>query len=140
MELSLERFRCAHEHSYETALREIMNGRKESHWMWYIFPQLLGLGHSTMAMYYAIQDKGEAIAYWKDPVLSAHLTEICRELIKLEGSIDDIMGCPDNLKLHSSMTLFYLVTNEKLFKAVLDKFYCGSLDGNTVRILAKDRE
>lgn len=133
MEFSLDRFRSAHEGSYETALQEIKAGRKQSHWMWYIFPQIHGLGHSTMAMYYEIQSKTEAVEYWNDPVLRSHMEEICQELLKLEGSIDWIMGYPDNLKLRSSMTLFWLVTNETIFKAVLDKFYSGELDDYTVQ-------
>lgn len=127
MEFSLNRFRSAHENHYETALQEIKVGRKESHWMWYIFPQILGLGHSMDAMYYAIQNKAEAIAYWADPVLSSHLVEICRELLNLEKPIEQILGYPDNLKLRSCMTLFYLVTEEQIFKDVLDKFYGGQL-------------
>ena len=133
MEFSLDRFRSAHEGSYETALQEIKAGRKQSHWMWYIFPQIQGLGHSTMAMYYEIQSKAEAVEYWNDPVLRSHMVEICQELLKLEGSIDWIMGYPDNLKLRSSMTLFWLVTNEPIFKAVLDRFYSGSMDEFTLQ-------
>ena len=135
MEFSLDRFRSAHEGSYETALQEIKAGRKQSHWMWYIFPQIHGLGHSTMAMYYEIQSNTEAVEYWNDPVLRSHMEEICQELLKLEGSIDWIMGYPDNLKLRSCMTLFWLVTGEQLFKDVLDKFYGGELDEYTVQKL-----
>lgn len=135
MEFSLDRFRSAHASYYETALQEIKAGRKQSHWMWYIFPQIHGLGHSTMAMYYEIQSKTEAVEYWNDPVLRSHMEEICQELLKLEGSIDWIMGYPDNLKLRSCMTLFWLVTGEQLFKDVLDKFYGGELDEYTVQKL-----
>ena len=135
MEFSLDRFRSAHASYYETALQEIKAGRKQSHWMWYIFPQIQGLGHSTMAMYYEIQSKAEAVEYWNDPVLCSHMVEICQELLKLEGSIDWIMGYPDNLKLRSCMTLFWLVTGEQLFKDVLDKFYGGELDEYTVQKL-----
>ena len=130
-ELTLERFRSAHEKSYDTALQEIKSGMKQSHWMWYIFPQIQGLGHSSTAKYYAIKDKEEATAYWNDPVLSSHLLEISRELLKLNSPIDWIMGCPDNLKLRSCMTLFYLVSNENTFKEVLDKFYAGNMDEYT---------
>lgn len=135
MEFSLDRFRSAHASYYETALQEIKAGKKQSHWMWYIFPQTHGLGHSTMAMYYEIQSKTEAVEYWNDPVLRSHMEEICQELLKLEGSIDWIMGYPDNLKLRSCMTLFWLVTGEQLFKDVLDKFYGGELDEYTVQKL-----
>lgn len=135
MEFSLDRFRNAHADSYEIALREIQAGRKESHWMWYIFPQIQGLGHSTMAMYYEIQNTEEAIAYWEDPVLRSHMVEICQALLEQDASIDYIMGYPDNLKLRSCMTLFWLVSGETLFKDVLDKFYGGELDGYTVKKL-----
>ena len=139
MEFSLDRFRSAHASYYETALQEIKAGRKQSHWMWYIFPQIHGLGHSTMAMYYEIQSKTEAVEYWNDPVLRSHMEEICQELLKLEGSIDWIMGYPDNLKLRSCMTLFWLVTEQAIFKTVLDKFYDGSLDTFTVNKLMNNR-
>ena len=132
MEFSLDRFRSAHEGSYDIALQEIKAGRKQSHWMWYIFPQILGLGHSTEAMYYAIQNKDEAVRYWNDPMLRSHMIEICQEILKLDGSIDWIMGYPDNMKLRSCMTLFWLVTGEKIFQSVIDKFYDGSLDEYTV--------
>jgi len=135
-ELTLERFISAHEKSYDIALREIKSGMKQSHWMWYIFPQIQGLGRSSTAKYYAIKDKKEAIAYWNDPVLSSHLIEISQELLKLNSPIDWIMGCPDNLKLRSCMTLFYLVSNENTFKEVLDKFYAGEMDEFTKRKLA----
>ena len=136
MVFSLDRFRNAHADSYEIALQEIKTGRKRSHWMWYIFPQILGLGHSAEAMYYAIQNKEEAVRYWSDPVLRSHMMEICQELLKLNGSIERIMGYPDNLKLRSCMTLFFLVTGEQLFKDVLDKFYVGEMDDYTRRKLS----
>ena len=131
MELTLERFRSAHAESYAAALWEIKAGRKEGHWIWYIFPQIQGLGYSNRAVYYAIRNKAEALAYWNDPVLSGHLVEITRELLKLDNTIDRIVGYPDNLKIRSSMTLFWLVTGEPIFKDVLDKFYHGELDEYT---------
>lgn len=135
MEFSLDRFRNAHEGSYEIALQEIKAGQKEGHWIWYIFPQIQGLGYSNMAVYYSIQNKAEALAYWNDPVLSGHLMEITQELLRLDNSIDRIVGYPDNLKVRSCMTLFWLVTGEQLFKDVLDKFYGGELDEYTVQKL-----
>lgn len=131
MAYNLERFRIAHGESYETALQEIREGRKQSHWMWYIFPQLQGLGHSTMAMHYEIKNRGEAVEYWNDPMLRSHMLEICGELLKLNSSIIWIMGYTDHLKLRSCMTLFWLVTGEKLFMDVLDRFYGGALDEYT---------
>lgn len=135
MEFTLDRFKSAHAESYEIALREIKNGRKESHWIWFVFPQIQGLGHSTVAMYYEIQNKAEAVEYWNDPILSGHMVEICQELMKLNGSIDSIMGYPDNLKLRSCMTLFWLISGEQVFKDVLDKFYSGSMDEYTLQKL-----
>ena len=131
MEYTLDRFRSTHVEAYQTALQEIKAGKKQSHWMWYIFPQIQGLGHSAMAMYYEIQSKEEALAYWHDPVLNSHMIEICRELMKRNASIDDILGFPDNLKLRSCMTLFWLVSGEQIFKDILDKFFFGSLDAYT---------
>ena len=130
-ERTLERFRTAHAQSYEDALQEIRSGIKQTHWMWYIFPQIQGLGHSEKARYYGIRDREEAEEYWQDPMLSAHLLELCRELLKLKSPISWIMGYPDDLKLKSCMTLFWLVTGERTFKDVLDKFYAGKLDERT---------
>lgn len=132
-EFTLERFKLAHKDHYETALHEIMAGRKQSHWMWYVFPQIRGLGHSSTAQYYAIQDKAEAVQYWEDATLSSHLIEICAELLKLDDPIDMILGFPDNLKLQSCMTLFYLISHNPVFKEVLDKFYNGKMDEYTLR-------
>ena len=136
-EPALERFRQAQAESYETALAEIRSGRKRSHWIWYIFPQIQGLGHSAVAQYYAIQSAAEAKAYWNDPVLSAHLVEISSELLKQNGPVETIMGYPDNLKLRSCMTLFYLISRDSIFRQVLDKFYDGSMDDETEIILNK---
>lgn len=135
MVLTIERFRSAHERDYETALAEIRAGRKESHWIWYIFPQIQGLGHSTRAMYYAIENREEALEYWNDLILRSHMVEICEELLKHKKPIEQIMGYPDNLKLCSSMTLFWMVTGEPIFKAVLNQFYHGTMDRFTVERL-----
>lgn len=140
MEFTLDRFRSAHAESYETALREIKNGRKETHWIWFIFPQIQGLGHSAVAMYYEIQNKAEAAEYWNDTILRSHMIEICQELLKLNGSIDWILGYPDNLKLRSCMTLFWLVTGEYIFKDVLDRFYDGSMDEFTLQRMIRASE
>ena len=136
-ERTLERFRSAHEEFYDTALREIKSGMKQSHWMWYIFPQIQGLGHSEKARYYAIRNREEAVEFWNDLVLSSHLMEISRELLKLNSPIDWIMGYPDDLKLKSCMTLFYLVSGENTFKDVLDKFYGGKMDEFTRKRLSE---
>ena len=134
--MSLERFVKAQEGSYEIALNEIKRGRKRSHWMWYIFPQIKGLGYSSTAQYYAIQDKQEAENYLKHPILSRRLVEISEELLKLDSdNASKVFGYPDDMKLKSSMTLFYCVSGNKLFQRVLEKFFGGVLDEKTVVIL-----
>lgn len=138
MEFTLDRFRNAHESSYEIALKEIRGGQKQSHWIWYIFPQIRGLGRSAVAQYYEIQNKAEAIAFWEDPVLSEHLREISQELLKLDGPIYRILGYVDSLKLRSCMTLFAAVTGEPVFDAVLRKFFDGETDGYTLDKLSEE--
>lgn len=136
--MDLERFVKAQEENYETALNEIKQGRKRSHWMWYIFPQIKGLGHSPIAQYYSIQDKMEAENYLKHPILSKRLVEISEELLKLDNdNASEVFGYPDDMKLKSSMTLFYLVSENNVFKKVLEKFFCGKLDERTIEILKK---
>lgn len=136
-ENNLARFIKAQDSDYKTALAEIKSGHKRSCWMWYIFPQIQGLGSSGTAMYYAIEDYEEAKAYIENAVTNAHLREISEALLQLES--DDatrVMGWPDDLKLRSSMTLFALATKEnEVFRKVLDKFFDGKLDAQTVDIL-----
>ena len=124
-ERTLERFLVAQEGVFETALEEISNGRKETHWMWFIFPQLEGLGFSHMAQYYGIQSKKEAIDYINHPVLGKRLVGISKALLKLHSNNPKtVMGYPDDLKLRSCMTLFAeIAPNEKVFQKVLDKFF-----------------
>lgn len=107
---------------YDRVLAELKNGRKQSHWMWYIFPQLDGLAHSTTSKYYAIKSTEEAIAYLNHPVLGARLRECAEAVLDLEGkTVSQIFGYPDDLKLKSSMTLFSEVTTDPIFNRVLDK-------------------
>ena len=137
--MRLERFLSAQEHDYEIALSEIRNGRKQSHWMWYIFPQIQGLGYSSMAQFYAIKDREEAVAYLNHPVLGKRLVEISEVLLNLrENDAKKVMGYPDDLKLKSSMTLFYVVSGRAVFKQVLDKYYFGELDEKTVSLLGAE--
>lgn len=132
----LERFVEAQEHSYNTALREIKNGRKESHWMWYIFPQIEGLGTSSTAVYYAIKGRKEAEEYINYPLLWNRLLEISSSLLSIDSNDPyEVMGYPDNRKLQSSMTLFYEVSGNGIFKKVLDKFYDGEEDSFTLKKL-----
>ena len=138
MKNDLERFLKAQEKDYEQALNEIKNGRKTGHWIWYIFPQIAGLGFSSTSKYYSIKDKNEAIGYLKNKTLKDRLIEICEALLSLES--DDatyVMGYPDDLKLKSSMTLFDEVSDIDVFKKVLDKFYKGEKDEMTISLLNK---
>lgn len=139
MEYDLERFKKAQKRDFETALSEIRNGRKESHWIWYIFPQLKELGYSSTAKYYGIEDRGEAEAYIKDEVLRERLIEISETILSLDSSNpSEVMGYPDDLKLKSCMTLFSIVAPEiDVFDKVLDKFYSGKKDEKTVELLGK---
>jgi uncharacterized protein (DUF1810 family) len=136
---NLQRFLDAQRTDYPTALIEIKAGRKRSHWMWYVFPQLQGLGFSETARYYGIKDAAEAEAYLKHPVLGSRLVEISQALLPLPGSdANRIMGSPDDMKLRSSMTLFAAMPGtEPVFQAVLDNFFGGEQDSKTVQLLGK---
>lgn len=133
----LQRFTDAQQSDYAAALTEIKNGRKRSHWIWYIFPQIQGLGFSSTSKYYAIKDIGEAEAYLAHPVLGKRLIEISNELLKLPTSdAHTVFGSPDDMKLRSCMTLFALVPNaDRVFQKVLDKFFHGEKDQLTLRQL-----
>ena len=134
---TLDRFLKAQEHTYSAALREIRNGRKESHWMWFIFPQMRGLGMSDMAYIYGITDRAEAEAYLAHTVLSARLHEITESLLTLDESNPNmIFGEIDAMKLRSSMTLFAAVSEDaSVFHAALDKFFGGRMDQRTLELL-----
>lgn len=132
----MERFLKAHEEYFQDALNEIKNGKKETHWMWFIFPQLKGLGKSSIANYYGLASAKETMEFYNNENLRKNLITITTELLKLETNDPKaIFGCPDNLKLKSSMTLFYSVTKNSLFKDVLDKFFLGELDNKTINLL-----
>lgn len=134
---SLDRFLEAQERMHEIALKEIKNGEKESHWMWYIFPQLRGLGRSQMAYVYGINGFEEAKAYLEHPVLSARLIEISEALLEHKGKdIEDILGDIDAMKLRSSMTLFALISEGgSIYHNVLDCFYNGKTDSYTIELI-----
>ena len=133
----LERFVAAQQDKYATALAEIKAGRKRSHWMWYIFPQLKGLGLSEMARLYGIHDINEAEAYLAHPVLGKRLLDICHELSLQPGKdAHAIFGSPDDLKLRSCLTLFAALDNtHPVFETLLKKFYNGSKDVKTLKLL-----
>ena len=137
MNNKLDRFIKAHERDYEIALQEIKEGRKKSHWMWYIFPQIKRLGSSATSEFYGIEDIEEAMLYYNNKYLREHLIEISYALLDIDSNdITNILGFPDNLKLQSSMTLFSLVDpKEKVFSEVLSKYYNGEKDMKTVNII-----
>ena len=133
----LDRFLDAQWGDYAAALAEVRRGRKTSHWMWYIFPQIAGLGQSSTARYYSIQDLEEAREYYAHPVLGQRLREISGVLLELRGSDPvAVFGGIDSMKLKSSMTLFAVAApDDPLFRQVLDKYYGGEQDVLTLRIL-----
>lgn len=135
-ENNLTRFIEAQEGVYKTALKEIKNGKKKSHWMWYIFPQIAGLGYSETSKFYAIRNLSEAADYMQHPVLGKRLVEISSELLNL--ATDDaaaVFGSVDSLKLKSSMTLFSLLKEANpVFQKVLDKYFDGMKDQKTTAL------
>ena len=136
-EFNLERFVEAQEGVADTVTRELRAGRKRSHWMWFVFPQVHGLGRSAMAQRYAIRSLEEAQAYLEHPVLGPRLREWTQLVVNVEGSsAQDIFGYPDYLKFRSSMTLFSRVPGaDPVFEKALDKFYGGKPDSKTLDIL-----
>lgn len=136
----LQRFLDAQKNNYSDALSEIRNGRKQSHWMWFIFPQVQGLGNSEYARRYAIRDLEEATEYLNHPDLRVRLVEISNAMLQVNhNNATTILGKPDDMKLHSSMTLFSLVEGaDPVFERVLKKFFGGKKDEKTLRILGRE--
>lgn len=132
----LTRFLDAQNKLYLTAFSEIKKGKKESHWMWFIFPQIKGLGKSSLADYYSIADLKEAAAYLQHPILEKHLIEIAQLLLQYKKkSVEGILGELDARKLRSSLTLFSQVENANpIFKELLDTFFAGHLDPLTLSL------
>jgi uncharacterized protein (DUF1810 family) len=133
----LDRFIDAQNSVYEDALSELMAGRKKSHWMWFIFPQIAGLGTSPMTKKYAIRSAEEALAYLDDPILGSRLMR-CVEAVLSNGkrSAHEMFGSPDDLKLQSSMTMFAAVSDHgSLFHHVIEQFYDGIFDQRTIQLL-----
>ena len=136
----LDRFVKAQEKMYDIALNEIKNGKKISHFMWYIFPQLKGLGYSDISNYYGISGLDEAKEYLEDEILGNRLYNITLELLKLdEDNPINIFGNVDALKLKSSMTLFDIVSDDEIFYDVLKKYYGGKKDERTITLLGKKK-
>ena len=136
----LERFAAAQEGIYQQVVKELSAGRKRSHWMWFIFPQLAGLGYSATAQRYAIGGLAEARAYLEHPVLGARLRECSALVLAVQGAtVHGIFGSPDNMKFHSSMTLFAMASpDEALFRDCLDKYFGGVPDQATLDLLHKE--
>jgi uncharacterized protein (DUF1810 family) len=135
----LARFVTAQQPVYETVVRELQSGYKLSHWMWFVFPQLDGLGQSPASRYYAIQSAAEARAYVRHPVLGPRLLECCSILLTIQSkSASDIFGFPDDMKLQSCMTLFgSLEEPDPVFDRVLGKYYGGQRDQRTLDLLGR---
>ncbi|MBR0316968.1 MAG: DUF1810 domain-containing protein [Synergistaceae bacterium] len=138
--MTLERFIKAQNTTYEEALSEIKMGKKRSHWIWFIFPQMKGLGLSHMSQFYGIENIDEAREYLAHPVLGARLVEISEALLNLQENNPAVVmgGSPDDMKLQSSMTLFATVSDDNsVFHRVLDKFFGGEKDRKTLEILKR---
>jgi uncharacterized protein (DUF1810 family) len=137
---NLNRFLEAQKSEYSTAFSEIKNGKKRSHWMWYIFPQIHGLGFSETSKFYAIKNIQEAEDFLNDPVLGKRLIDICEELLKQNtNNAHQIFGSPDDVKLRSSMSLFSSLKNsDPVFQNVLNKFFHGEKDNRTLEILQEE--
>ncbi len=132
----LQRFVEAQEGVYPVVLDELKQGRKTTHWMWFIFPQIKGLGKSATAVYYALSGAGEAHAYLAHPLLGKRLLECAGVLLQLQGrSAETVFGEVDAMKLRSSMTLFAAVSSAGIFQQVLDKYYDGQADRATLALL-----
>ena len=136
----LERFLDGQRFGFETALAEMVRGRKMNHWIWYIFPQIKGLGHSPNAQFYGIRDLDEAREYLAHPILGQRLREITNAVLTHKGEdIYEIMGSSiDAVKFRSSMTLFYLASSNEIFKKALDVFFDGKVDERTVQLLGEN--
>lgn len=134
---SLDRFVQAQTLMYPSVLKQMQNGKKTSHWMWFMFPQLRGLGTSTLAHLYGISGLGEAKAYLAHPVLSGRLYELCGELLRHKDKTAlEIFGDIDEMKLKSSMTLFALTSEDyTIFDEVLEHFFGGEMDEVTVKLI-----
>ena len=136
---NLHRFLDAQAPTYDTVLSELRPGRKSNHWIWFIFPQIAGLGHSDMARTFAIGSLDEAKAYLQHPVLGARLRECTQLVLNVEGrNAEEIFGYPDNLKFRSCMTLFMTATTDnQIFKDALHKYFDGQPDQSTLDILVQ---
>ena len=133
----LDRFVRAQNPVFRDVQGELARGRKQSHWMWFVFPQVAGLGFSAMSQRYAIGSRAEAVAYLAHPLLGPRLIACTRLVLAVEGrTINAILGAPDDAKFRSSMTLFGAVSNEPVFDQALTRYFAGERDAATLEILA----
>ena len=134
----MERFIEKQKIYHSIAVKELSQGKKESHWIWFIFPQLKGLGSSYNSNYYGLADANEAKKYWENDYLRNNYLQLCNILLNLEEvNVSNIFEFPDDLKLKSSLTLFYLVTKDEVVKKTLQRFFGLELDNFTVKALKK---
>ena len=138
-QFNLQRFVDAQAGSYPAALSELRAGSKRSHWMWFIFPQAAGLGHSPMAQHYAIGSRAEALAYLEHPVLGTRLRECTAAALSVKAgkAACEIFGSPDDMKFRSSMTLFDTIGTDPVFSDALERFYGGQRDNVSLEILSR---
>ena len=137
----LDCFIEAQDNMYSVALKEIKSGKKKSHWMWYIFPQIKGLGKTEISNYYAIKNSEEGISYLENPILKGRLLEISQAVLDLNTkNIEEVFGSIDSLKLKSSMTLFHQIDKEeKIFIEVLNKYFNKELDKRMIELLRSNK-
>ncbi|MBR0901561.1 DUF1810 domain-containing protein [Bradyrhizobium liaoningense] len=134
----LKRFVQAQDPVYRDVQGELARGRKQTHWMWFVFPQVVGLGLSAMSQRYAIGSRAEAEAYLAHPILGGRLSECTRLVLAVQGrTINTILGAPDDAKFRSSMTLFGAVSDEPIFAEALARYFAGERDEATLEILSK---
>jgi uncharacterized protein (DUF1810 family) len=133
----LQRFIDAQNRVYSQVREELSRGAKDSHWMWFVFPQLRGLGISSTAFHYGLASRSEALAYWQHPELGARLKECSELVLAVDGkTAHQIFGWPDELKFCSSMTLFEQVApQERVFARAIEKYFAGKRDGRTLELL-----
>ena len=136
----MDRFFVAQEKTYTKALNEIKKGKKKTHWMWYIFPQIYGLGQSDIAIKYELKSIKEAKEYINNELLKNRLLEISNAIYELNKDIEDVLGYPDNYKFKSCMTLFYLVAPEcDIFLKNLNRYFDGKLCEHTLEVFQKEK-
>lgn len=135
-DFDLQRFVDAQAPVFAQVCAELAGGRKRGHWMWFVFPQLKGLGRSAAAQHFGITSQAEAQAYWRHPLLGPRLKQCAEIVLAVDGrSANEIFGSPDDLKFCSCLTLFAQVTGEPVFRQALDKYFAGRADEQTLRLL-----